>query len=149
MPTQHTLPPSWRIKALAYPLFFLALYTVVIKCVNPLVYFAAEGSAQGLSRPPIMWDFWWVIHIFLGICLLRRSRYVWEFAMSISLIEIVIILAKFWAFWDKPVVTFWTLSWYVNKSFVLCYFLCLLAALRAPVIYRELKFEPENTPSSS
>lgn len=131
--------PSDKIKALAYPLFFLALYTLIVKFLNPIVYFASEGQAQGVTEVPIMWDFWWVIHIILGVCLLRREKFAWGLAMIVSVVEIAIIVTKFWMFWREPAVNFWTLSWYVNKCFVLSYFICLFAALWFPGIRRELQ----------
>ena len=131
--------PSANLKVLAYPLFFLALYTLIIKFLNPLIYFAVEGPSQGLQTAPIMWDFWWAVHITLGICLLRREKFAWGLALAVSLLEIAIIAAKFWLFWKQPLFTFWTLSWYVNKCFVLAYFVCLAACHWTPAIRRELK----------
>ena len=131
--------PSQKIKALTYPLFFLALYTLIVKFLNPIVFFIAEGPVRGLAEVPIMWDFWWAIHIFLGICLLRREKFAWGLALAVSVAEIAIILFKFWKFWQAPTIDFWTLSWYVNKCFVLSYFICLFAMLWFPSIRRELR----------
>ena len=130
---------SNSVKALAYPLFFLALYTLIIKFLNPILYFIVEGRAQGLTQAPILWDFWWVAHLFLGFCLLRKEKFAWGFALIVSWVEILIILTKFWIFWKNPFFTFWTLSWYVNKCFVLSYFVCLAVCLWLPDIRRELK----------
>ncbi len=130
---------SQRIKFLAYPLFGLALYTLIIKFLNPIVYFITEGPSRGLVEVPVMWDFWWVAHILLGACMLRKEKFVWGFALAVSVAEIAIIAVKFWYFWHHPDFTFWTLSWYVNKCFVLSYFVCLFACLWVPGIRRELK----------
>ena len=127
------------IKALAYPLFFLALYTLIIKFLNPVLFFIAEGPSQGLSQAPIMWDFWWVVHLFLGISLLRKEKFAWGLALAVSIAEIAIIVTKFWLFWRQPSFTFWTLSWYVNKCCILTYFVCLAACLWIPKIRCELK----------
>ncbi len=131
--------PSPGLKTLAYPLFFLALYTFIVKFVNPIVYYATDSGAQGLSDIPIMWDFWWALHIFLGACLLRKEKFAWVLALAVSLAEIAIIVVKFWMFWRHPHFTFWTLSWYVNKCFVLSYFVCLLVCLWFPSLRRELR----------
>ena len=149
MANNKVIPPSGRVKTLAYPLFFLALYTLIVKFVNPIVFYAAEGIGQGLADAPIMWDFWWAIHLFLGACLLRRERFAWALALMISIAEIIIIGIKFWNFWHHSAITFWSLSWYVNKCFVLSYFICLLSCLFLPSFRAELIGENSNAKKAS
>lgn len=128
-------PAPAEVQWLAYPLFFLALYTLIVKFMNPLIFFAAGGAGGA----PVMWDFWWAVHLFLGFCLLRRERFAWALALIVSVAEIAIIVIKFRIFLRSPVIDFWTLSWYVNKCFVLTYFVCLFAALFAPRVRKALR----------
>ena len=48
-----------------------------------------------------------------------------------SLAEIAIIVAKFWVFLTSPDWTIWTMSWFVNKLFVLACFTMLLPVAAA------------------
>jgi cobalamin synthase len=66
-----------------FGLVVMATWTLVIKFLAPVLYFAAEIAG---GRPPdgipIMWDFWWVAHLALAWSLWRR--HVWAWARSTS-----------------------------------------------------------------
>ena len=106
----------------AHFLFVLAAWTLVIKFAFPVGYALWEGVS---IAEYVMWDFWWVVHIWLGWVLLHWRRYSFSLAISVSVAEIVIILYKFIIFLEDPNWTIWTANWFVNKLFVLACF-CLL-----------------------
>ena len=114
------------IAFLAHFLFILAAWTLVIKYAFPIAYAAAEGVALGTY---IFWDFWWVVHIFLGWSLLHWQRYTFELAIGVSVAEIIIIAGKFVLFLSGPEWTIWRTNWFVNKLFVLACFIMLLGYL--------------------
>ena len=66
-------------KFFAHFLFILAAWTLVIKYVFPAAYALGYGEPIGTY---IFWDFWWVIHIWLGWALLTQPRYLFGLALS-------------------------------------------------------------------
>jgi len=124
-------------------LCMLVTWTLVIKYINPLCMMWAEIRQTGSGGGPhIMWDFWWIPHLALAWMLLERRRFAWEFGMLVSIVEIIIILAKFGLFFANPGISrslappvfdkFFTHTWFVNKCFVLAFFLMLLVQLLCP-----------------
>ena len=111
---------------LAHFLVLLAAWTLTIKFALPLAFAAAEGVPAGTY---VMWDFWWVVHLWLARALLRPQRYTVALAAGVSVAEIAIIAVKFALFLDAPDWTIWTANWFVNKLFVLACFLVMLAWL--------------------
>ena len=109
---------------LAHFLFILAAWTLVIKCVFPAAYAVAEGVPIGSY---VMWDFWWVVHIWLGWSLLHWRRYTFAAAVAVSVVEIAIVVTKFVLFLSAPQWTIWRTNWFINKVFVLACFVLLLA----------------------
>src|SRR5262245_838281 len=109
---------------IAHFLFILAAWTLVIKYIFPVAYALAEGVP--LARY-VMWDFWWVVHIWLGWSLLHWRRYTLAAAISVSVAEIAIIVTKFVVFLAAPQWTVWRSNWFINKVFVLACFVLLLA----------------------
>ena len=73
-----------------------------------------------------MWDFWWVAHIWLGWALIKRPRYLFGLAITVSVIEIVIVVTKFVQFLSAPQWDIWRTNWFINKCFVLACFVLLL-----------------------
>jgi hypothetical protein len=111
---------------LAHFLFILAAWTLVIKYVFPVWYAVHYGE------PPltyVMWDFWWVAHIWLGWALIRQPGYTYWLAMIVSAVEVVIVVTKFWFFLSAPTWDIWHTNWFVNKVFVLAVFVMLLVYL--------------------
>jgi hypothetical protein len=116
----------------AHFLFILAAWTLTIKFFFPVAYAVSNGLPLGTY---IFWDFWWVVHIWLGWALLHWQRYSFAAAIAVSVIEIVIIVTKFVVFLSAPQWTVWMTNWFINKLFVLgCFALlltyCLLYAKR-------------------
>lgn len=115
--------------AIAHWLLLLALWTLLIKFVFPLVYDQTYGYATGTH---IMWDFWWVAHLALAWSLTHWSAITYRFALVVSVVEIVIIVVKFYLFLPAAAESDWTIwrtSWFVNKVFVLACFVALLLLL--------------------
>lgn len=113
---------------LAHFLIVIAAWTLVIKFAFPIAFAVAEGVPVTTY---IMWDFWWVAHLWLAWWLLDWRRYTLPLAVVVSVAEIAIILVKFWMFLSAPEWTIWTTNWFINKIFVLSCFLMLL-----PVVLR-------------
>lgn len=107
----------------AHFLFLLAAWTLVIKYVMPLSFALAEGAPLSTY---IMWDFWWVAHLWLGWALLNWQRYTFALAVIVSVVEIVIVVTKFAMFLPEPEWTIWRTNWFVNKVFVLACFTMML-----------------------
>jgi hypothetical protein len=144
-----------RLKLDAVFLCMLATWTLVIKYINPLCLAFAEKLKTGLFPAPyIMWDFWWIPHLLLAIWLWQRRQWVWEFAIVVSVVEILIIVTKFVRFFQNPfelrfaqhavpappvLDLFFTLNWFVNKVFVLTFFIFLLLQILRPEMKRFLK----------
>ena len=104
-------------------LFVLAAWTLVIKYVFPLAYALNEGVPV---LTYVMWDFWWVAHIWLGWALIRRPRYTFALALGVSVVEIIIVVTKFVLFLAAPQWNIWTTNWFINKCFVLACFILLV-----------------------
>lgn len=109
---------------LAHALCLLAAWTLVIKFAFPVAWALVEGAPVGTY---IMWDFWWVIHLWLARALLVGQRHAPAFALAVSIVEIAIISVKFTMFLSAPEWTIWTANWFVNKLFVLACFVVMLA----------------------
>jgi hypothetical protein len=114
------------VRFLAHFLFILAAWTVVIKYLLPIGFALHEGVP--LDRY-IMWDLWWIVHIALGWSLLHWRRHTYAFALTVSVVEIVIIVTKFWIFLSAPDWTLWRSNWFINKVFVLACFVMMLVYL--------------------
>lgn len=108
---------------IAHSLILLAVWTLVIKFIFPLIYDFYYGNNPGTH---VYWDFWWVIHLWLAIELYRQPAYLWWLAMIVSVVEILIIVVKFVFFFQQPDWTIWQTNWMINKVFVLSCFTLLL-----------------------
>ena len=107
-------------------LFVLAAWTLVIKYVFPVAYALNEGVPV---LTYVMWDFWWMAHIWLGWALINRPRYTFALALLVSVAEIIIVVTKFALFLAEPQWDIWTTNWFINKCFVLACFVLLLASM--------------------
>ena len=108
----------------AHFLYVLAGWTLVIKFAFPVAMALAEGIPAGTY---VYWDFWWVVHIWLGWSMLHWQRYTWWLAISVALVEIVIVVVKLWLFLAEPEWSIWQTNWFINKLFVLTCFVGVLA----------------------
>ena len=107
----------------AHFLFILSAWTLTIKFFFPVAYAVAYGVPPGTH---IYWDFWWVVHIWLGWALLHWQRYSFALAIAVSVVEIAIIVGKFVLFLSAPQWSVWQTNWFINKLFVLACFTLLL-----------------------
>lgn len=123
----HTRPP-W-ISFLAHLMFVLAAWSVFIKYVFPMAFALVEGEPLTAY---VFWDLWPVAHVWLGWALLAQPWYTRWLAATMSIIEIIIIVALFAVFLAGPEWTMWRTNWFVNKVFVLTAFALILAT----VVYR-------------
>ena len=112
----------------AHFLIILAGWTVTIKYLFPVAFALSEGAPVGTH---ILWDFWWIIHLWLAWSLLHWQRYTHLLAVGVSVAEIVIIAVKFVLFLASPTWTIWMTNWFINKLFVLLCFCLLLAHMFA------------------
>ena len=108
---------------LAHFLFILAAWTLCIKFFIPVVWAIHEGS--GITTY-IFWDFWWVVHIWLGFALITQPRYMWTLAVVVSILEINIVVIKLFQFLGQPDWSIWHMNWFVNKLFVLACFILVI-----------------------
>ena len=111
------------IPFLAHFLFVLAAWTLTIKFAFPVAYALAAGLPAGTH---VYWDFWWVVHLWLGWALLNWQRYTIGLTIVVSIAEIAIIVTKFALFLSAPEWTIWRTNWFINKLFVLACFILLL-----------------------
>jgi len=107
----------------AHFLVLLACWTLIIKYLLPVAFALVEGVPLATH---VMWDFWWVAHLYLAWALVRRPPYLFATGALIAAVEIVIVVTKFALFLPDPDWTTWTMNWFVNKIFVLgCFSLML------------------------
>ena len=111
------------IPFLAHFLFLLAAWTLTIKFFFPVAYALAAGMPVGTH---VYWDFWWVVHLWLGWALLNWQRYTFGLTLVVSVAEIAIIVTKFALFLSAPEWTIWRTNWFINELFVLACFILLL-----------------------
>ena len=113
---------------LAHFLFILAAWTVVIKYLFPVAHALAYGDPIGSQ---VYLDLWPIAHVAVGWSLLNWQRWTFGLALTVSVVEIVIVASKFVLFLQAPEWTIWRTNWFVNKIFVLACFVLLLTWLLA------------------
>ena len=64
-------------------------------------------------------------HLWLAWALLNWRRYTYALAMAVSVVEIGIIVTKFWIFLSDPTWDIWNTNWFINKIFVLVCFVLI------------------------
>jgi len=118
------------ITVCVFGLVVMATWTLVIKFLAPILFLVAERAAgRPLAAAPILWDFWWAAHLGLAWLLWRRHPRALPVALTVALLEAVIVLVKFVAYFRQPDLSFWRLLWLTNKIYVLAFFLLFLALL--------------------
>ena len=78
---------SWFIFLAAW-VFLVAIWTVLIKFLFPVMY-ALNYGEEILSY--IMWDFWWIAHLWLAYSFLNISRYTFYIGSLISVGQAIAI----------------------------------------------------------
>lgn len=129
--TSHSqsLRNRWTV-FLAHLFLILAAWTIFIKYLFP-VAFALAGEEPWATY--IYWDLWPLAHIWLAWALLARPGYTRILAITMSAVEILIIITLFSRFLVDPEWSIWRTNWFVNKVFVLAaFFLVLGTALFWP-----------------
>jgi len=119
-------PPTPILTFLAYFLYILAAWTVVIKYLFPIAYALAEGRPAGTYVYP---DLWPLVHVWVAWSLLHWNRWTFSLALVVSIAEIAIIVTKFALFLSAPEWTIWRTNWFINKIFVLACFAWLFVYL--------------------
>ena len=112
------------IRFLAHFLILLAAWTVTIKYLFPVGFALSEGVP---ITTYVFWDLWWVIHLWLAWWLLHWNRYTYALAITVSVVEIAIVVTKLGLFLGEPDWTIWRTNWFINKLFVLLCFSLMLA----------------------
>lgn len=132
-----------RVLAYGIILFVFAAWTIIIKYINPLCWAWANWRMTGeWHEPAIFLDFWPVLHIWMAVWLWTRARFSWQFSIAVSVVEILIIAVKFAEFFANPgrlrtkeLVSFdyfMTHNWFINKSFLIIFFIIVLIDLLRP-----------------
>ena len=104
----------------------IALWTILIKFIFPVIY--ALNYGESFSKF-IMWDFWWMAHLWLGWSFLNISNKTYYLGLLICFSELIIILYKLYDFFETPNWTIWDTNWMINKTFVLILFLLITLIL--------------------
>ena len=112
---------------LGYCLYFFALYTITIKYLLPIGW--SIQTREAWTAYIYFWDAWWIAHLWVGRGLINGNKKIWKWAFLLCLAEIIIIVTKFALFARHPDLDFWHLNWFINKCFLLVYFVVLLAWL--------------------
>ena len=101
-------------------------YVLNIKFIFPIIY-SINYNESVFSF--IMWDFWWIAHIWLGYSLLNISSYTFYGGVIISIFELFIILIKLYWFFLSPEWSIWNTNWMINKIMVLILFVFIIITL--------------------
>ncbi len=127
--TPAARPAPW-VTGAVLGLVVMATWTLVIKYLAPILYFASERAAgRAPAGVAVMWDFWWAAHLALAWMLWRPHPRARAAGLALSSIEIVIVTIKFVAYLHRPDLSFWRLLWFTNKVYVLLFFVVLLVVL--------------------
>jgi len=120
-------------------LVVMATWTVVVKFLAPVLFYAAERQAgRPLAGPPVMWDFWWVAHLGLAWLLWNRLPLALLAGRGLAAAEVLIGLGKLAFYLREPDLSFWGLLWLTNKLYVVSFFLFLIIYLSRSGIRRAL-----------
>lgn len=107
-------------------LIFIAAWTILIKFIFPVLY--ALNYGENITKY-IMWDFWWVAHLWLAYSFLNISRNTYFIGLIICIFELIIIIYKLYIFFIFPQWTIWETNWMINKIFVLILFIFITKIL--------------------
>lgn len=141
-------PEARGIDLCVLGLAVMAVWTLVIKFLAPILFYTAERTAgRPVDGPPIMWDFWWVAHLALAWLLWRRHPLALPAGRGIAAAEALIVIAKFVLYARQPDLSFWGLLWLTNKVYVLAFFLFLLVYLSRDNVRRALGRSPYERPA--
>lgn len=132
MPLSNRNIPMWMGRAL----YMFAIWTVTIKFIIPIAWSLIWSLS--LTRF-ILWDAWWIAHLYVGYLLIEKPHKTWPWIFVLTLTEIGVIGFKFIGFYESPVFNVWRMNWYVNKWFMLIYFVFCLEWILRDKTRRSLK----------
>tara|TARA_Y100000758_G_scaffold283821_1_gene232897 strand:- start:563 stop:979 length:417 start_codon:yes stop_codon:yes gene_type:complete len=107
-------------------LIFIAAWTILIKFIFPVLY--ALNYGENITKY-IMWDFWWIAHLWLAYSFLNITRNTYFIGLIICIFELIIIIYKLYIFFIFPQWTIWETNWMINKIFVLILFIFITKIL--------------------
>ena len=107
-------------------LVLIVLWTLLIKFIFPIFY--ALYYEENCTKY-IMWDFWWIAHLWLANSFLNLSKKTYYIGMLICISELIIIIYKLIAFFISPQWTIWETNWMINKIIVLILFIIITVIL--------------------
>lgn len=127
----------------ALALVVMATWTVIVKFLVPVLFYLSEQYAgRPVARAPIMWDFWWVAHLWLAWLLMHRHPLSRAAGRGIAAAECLIVIVKLVLYLRQPDYSLWGLLWLTNKVYVLVFFLFLSVYLTRGSVRRALGGEP-------
>lgn len=127
----------------ALGLVVMATWTVIVKFLVPVLFALAERYAgRPVASAPVMWDFWWVAHLWLAWLLMHRHPLSRPAGMGIAVAECLIVAVKLVFYLRQPDLSLWGLLWLTNKVYVLVFFLFLSVYLTRGSVRGALGGEP-------
>ncbi|MBT3938778.1 MAG: hypothetical protein HOF44_03610 [Pelagibacterales bacterium] len=107
-------------------LVLIVLWTLLIKFIFPVTY--ALYYEENFTKY-IMWDFWWIAHLWLANSFLNLSKNTYYVGLLICIFELIIIIYKLGVFFISPQWNIWDTNWMINKIIVLFLFIFITVIL--------------------
>ena len=107
-------------------LVLIVLWTLLIKFIFPVTY--ALYYEENFTKY-IMWDFWWIAHLWLANSFLNLSKNTYYVGLLICISELIIIIYKLGVFFISPQWNIWDTNWMLNKIIVLFLFILITVIL--------------------
>jgi len=107
-------------------LVLIVLWTLLIKFIFPVTY--ALYYEENFTKY-IMWDFWWIAHLWLANSFLNLSKNTYYVGLLICISELIIIIYKLGFFFISPQWNIWDTNWMINKIIVLFLFIFITVIL--------------------
>tara|TARA_B110000116_G_C16489024_1_gene426041 strand:- start:24 stop:455 length:432 start_codon:yes stop_codon:yes gene_type:complete len=107
-------------------LVLIVLWTLLIKFIFPVTY--ALYYEENFTKY-IMWDFWWIAHLWLANSFLNLSKNTYYVGLLICISELIIIIYKLGVFFISPQWNIWETNWMINKIIVLFLFIFITVIL--------------------
>lgn len=107
-------------------LVLIVIWTLLIKFIFPITY--SLYYEETLTKY-IMWDFWWIAHLWLANSFLYLSKNTYYLGILICISELIIIIYKLSVFFIAPQWNIWDTNWMINKIMVLFLFIIIIIIL--------------------
>ncbi|MFL6293391.1 MAG: hypothetical protein ACJ759_21055, partial [Thermoanaerobaculia bacterium] len=96
-------------------LVVMVTWTVIVKFLAPVLFYAAERQAgRPIAGPPVLWDFWWLAHLGLAWLLWNRLPLALPAGRGLAAAEVLIALGRLAFYLREPDLSFWGLLWLTN-----------------------------------